>query len=430
MILIDEALKKRESKDEPIRVGLVGAGAMAEGLVNLIVNSVPGMRLSAISNRTVSRARERYTDAGIENPIEVDCITQLEEAVAKNRPAVTNDYNLLCEAGNVDVIIDLTGHVEFGAELAIKSFDCEKNLVSLNAELDCTLGTVLQERARKAGVIYTLADGDQPGVQMNLYRFVKGIGLKPLVCGNIKGLQDEYRNPTTQEGFAKEWKQNVNMVTSFADGSKVSMEQACVANATGMKVEQRGMLGGDHEGHVDELCHSHRYDVDRLQALGGVVDYVVKAAPSPGVFVLGTVEDPIHQRYLKLYKLGEGPLYSFYQPYHLCYFEMPNSISRVVDFGDSVLQASRPVVDVITLAKKDLKAGDKLDRIGGYTNYGQCENHDVVRQHNLIPQGLAEGCILKRDVMKDDALTWDDVFYPEETIAMSLRREQDAKFCP
>ena len=117
-------------------------------------------------------------------------------------------------------------------------------------------------------------------MQMNLYRFVQSIGLTPLVCGNIKGLQDRYRNPTTQESFAKQWGQTPSMVTSFADGTKISFEQAIVANATGMKVAQRGMLGYEYEGHIDDMVD--RYDVDQLRELGGIVDYVVKTKPSPG----------------------------------------------------------------------------------------------------------------------------------------------------
>ena len=145
----------------------------------------------------------------------------------------------------------------------------------MNAELDGTLGPMLKLRADRAGVVYSASDGDQPGVQMNLYRFVRAIGVTPLVCGNIKGLHDPYRNPTTQEGFARRWGQNPYMVTSFADGTKISFEQATVANATGMTVARRGMLGHEHHGHVDEL--TERYDVDELRELGGIVDYVVGA---------------------------------------------------------------------------------------------------------------------------------------------------------
>ncbi len=263
---------------------------------------------------------------------------------------------------------------------------------------------------------------------MNLWRYVKSIGMEPLVCGNIKGLQDAYRTPTTQKGFAEQWGQDPYMVTSFADGTKISMEQACVANATGMQVEMRGMRGGDFEGHIDELCHSGRYDVDRLRELGGVVDYTVKTQPAPGVFVLATNEDPKQKHMLDLYKLGKGPLYSFYTPYHLCHFEVPLSVARVVLFDDVVLAAEQPKVDVITMAKTDLKAGDMLDALGGYMTYGQCENYPVVRSENLLPQGLAVGCRLKHDLSKDTAITYDDVEIPAGRMCDQLRAEQNQLF--
>jgi len=428
MIIIDQQLKKLEEQNRPIKVGVVGAGAMARGLINLMLNSVPGMHLAAISNRTPEKALDCYAEAGVTDAREVETVSALEACIARGQCAVTGDYRILCEAEGLDALVDLTGAVEFGSQLAMKAFSCGKHLISMNAEVDSTLGSVLQQHAAKAGVIYTLSDGDQPGVEMNLYRYVKGLGITPLVCGNIKGLQDERRNPTTQQGFAEQWKQNVNMVTSFADGSKVSMEQACVANATGMQVEMRGMRGGDFEGHVDELCHSGRYDVDRLREMGGVVDYVIKAKPSPGVFVLGTMDDPKNRHYLKLYKLGDGPLYSFYVPYHLCYFEMPSAIARAVLFKDAVLQAQRPMVDVITVAKRDLKAGETIDTIGGYTMYGQCENYTAVRAEKLLPQGLAQGCIVKHDLPMDAVLTYNDVTVPDGLISNQLRAEQDTLF--
>ena len=428
MIMVDSALKKLEEEGRPIRVGLVGAGAMAKGVANLIINSTPGMQLAAISNRTPERAMEAYAVSGIDTAREVSSLEALEERVHSGTPVVTDDSTLLCKAGNIDVIIDATGAVEFGAELALKAFDSQKDVVSLNAELDATVGSIIQHHARKAGVMYAIADGDQPSVEMNLLRFVKGIGVEPLVCGNIKGLQDHYRTPTTQKAFAEQWGHSPYMVTSFADGSKISTEQACIANATGMQVEMRGMRGGDHEGHVDELCQNGRYDVDRLRELGGVVDYVVKAQPGPGVFVFGTIDDPMHKHHLKLYKLGDGPLYSFYRPYHLCYFEVPMSVGRAVIFRDHALEALRPTVDVITTAKRDLKAGETLDAIGGYAMYGQCENYSVVRSEKLLPQGLAEGCVLKRDLPQDAALSYDDVELPKGQVCHQLRAEQDAIF--
>ncbi|PSB57768.1 NAD(P)-dependent oxidoreductase, partial [filamentous cyanobacterium CCP1] len=309
----------------------------------------------------------------------------------------------------------------------LEAINHRKHIVLMNAELDGTIGPILKVYADRAGVIFSGCDGDQPGVEMNLYRYVKSIGFTPLLCGNIKGLQDPYRNPTTQEGFAQRWGQKAHMVTSFADGSKISFEQAIVANATGMKVAKRGMLGYDVSGHIDEM--TKLYDVDQLKELGGIVDYVVGAKPGPGVFVYATQDDPKHQHYLNYYKMGEGPLYSFYTPYHLCHFEVPLSVARVVLFNDPVLAPSAgPMVDVIATAKIDLKAGETLDGIGYYMTYGQCENSDVVLAQRLLPMGIAEGCRLKRDIPKDQVLTYDDVELPEGRLCDRLRAEQNAYF--
>jgi len=428
MIIVDQALKERHEIKQPIRVGLVGAGMMGRSLVNQIVNFVPGMALVAASNRTPARVDEAFKRAGVDEIRSVSGVKDLEDAVTAGVAANVEDPMLLCESENIDALIDATGAIEFGAALALKAIEHGKHSVSMNVELVATVGAALNERAKKAGVIYTLSDGDQPGVQMNLWRFVKSIGLEPLVCGNIKGLQDEYRNPTTQIEFAKKWGQKPIMVSSFADGSKISMEQACVANAAGMQVEMRGMRGGDFEGHVDDLCHCGRYDVDKLRALGGVVDYVVKAKPPPGVFVLATLEDPEQRRLLDLYKLGKGPLYCFYTPYHLCHFEAPLSVARVVLFKDAILQTEQHRVDVISVAKRELKAGETIDPIGGYMTYGQCENYPVVSSKRLLLHGLAEGCMLKRDVRKDAALTYDDVALPAGRVSDQLRAEQNALF--
>jgi predicted homoserine dehydrogenase-like protein len=429
MIIIDRALQARAEAGKPIKVGMIGAGFMGRGIANQIANSVPGMELVAISNRSLEAAKVAYTEAGIENFNIVSNVTELEDAIAQGKYAVTEDAMLLCRAEGIDALIEVTGAVEFGAHLVMEAIANRKHVIMMNAELDGTIGPILKVYADKAGVILTACDGDQPGVQANLYRFVKSIGLTPLLCGNIKGLQDPYRNPTTQEAFAKRWGQKAHMVTSFADGSKISFEQAIVANATGMKVAKRGMLGYDFNGHVDEM--TNMYDVEQLKELGGIVDYVVGSKPGPGVFVFGTHDDPKQRHYLNLYKLGEGPLYSFYTPYHLCHFEVPISVARAVLFQDYVLSPlGGPLVDVVTTAKIDLKAGETLDGIGYYMTYGQCENSNIVHSENLLPMGLAEGCRLKRDVNKDQVLTYDDVELPEGRLCDKLRAEQNTYFAP
>ncbi|MEH2072451.1 MAG: Gfo/Idh/MocA family oxidoreductase [Nostoc sp.] len=429
MIIIDRALQARAAAGNPIKVGMIGAGFMGRGIANQIVNSVPGIKLVAIFNRQIDAAKQAYSEAGIEDIQVVATVGELEDAIAKGKYAVTEDAKLLCRAESIDALIEVTGAIEFGAQIVMEAIAHCKHVIMMNAELDGTIGPILKVYADRAGVILSACDGDQPGVQMNLYRFVKSIGLTPLLCGNIKGLQDPYRNPTTQEGFAKRWGQKPHMVASFADGTKISFEQAIVANATGMKVAKRGMLGYDFNGYVDEMTQI--YDVEQLKQLGGIVDYVVGAKPGPGVYVFATHDDPKQRHYLNLYKLGEGPLYSFYTPYHLCHFEVPLSVGRVVLFGDAVMSPlAGPLVDVVTTAKIDLKAGETLDGIGYYMTYGQCENSDIVQQQNLLPIGLAEGCRLKRDISKDRVLTYKDVELPEGRLCDQLRAEQNSYFAP
>ncbi|WP_129336157.1 NAD(P)H-dependent oxidoreductase [Cellulomonas endophytica] len=423
MILVDSALERRRVEGRPLRVGMIGAGFQGKGLANQIVNSVPGMELVAIANRTGQRGVDAYAYAGVTDVDLVDSPAALDAAITHGRPAVTEDWSLLVGSGLVDCLVDVTGAVEFGAHLTMAAIEGGKPLVTMNAELDGTVGPLLADRARKAGVVLTGADGDQPGVQQNLLRFVRSLGAEPLVAGNIKGLQDPYRNPTTQQGFAEKWGQDPYMVTSFADGTKISFEQAIVANAAGFTVPKRGMNGWDHAGHVDEL--TSRYDVEELRALGGVVDYVVGSKPGPGVYVLAAHSDPKQQHYLNLYKLGTGPLYSFYTPYHLCHFEVPNSVVRAVDFADAALAPTGgPQVDVVTTAKRDLPAGHVLDGLGGYDTYGQAEAYAVSRREDLLPQGVAVDCRLTRAVRKDEVLTYADVELPAGRLVDRLRQEQ------
>jgi predicted homoserine dehydrogenase-like protein len=429
MILIDKALQARAAANKPIRVGMAGAGFMGRGIANQMATNIPGLELVAIFSRRSENGLQAWAMAGIKGAQVVSNILQLQDALASGLHVVTEDPFLLCQAEGIDILIDATGAVDFGAQFALEAIRNKKDLVLMNAELDATVGPILKQHADRAGVILTGCDGDQPGVELNLYRFVKSLGLNPLLCGNIKGLQDRYRNPTTQAGFAKRWGQTPHMVTSFADGTKISFEQAIVANATGMCVAQRGMIGHNFTGHVDQM--TGMYDVEQLRALGGIVDYVVGAQPSPGVFIFAEATDPRQRLYLDYGKLGTGPLYSFYVPYHLTIFEVPLSVARVALFRDTVIAPlAGPKVDVVTTAKVDLKAGDMLDGLGGYMTYGQCENADVTLTDQLLPMGLAEGCRLKRDRARDTVLTYDDVELPADRIVQQLREEQDQSFHP
>lgn len=421
MIITDTLLAQRQADGNPIRVAIVGAGFIGRNLTDQIEHHVPGMTVVAIVARRLEQARGAFAFAEVETPEVVETSAALDAAARAGRPAITDDFTVVTGADLVDVVVDATGAVEYGAQLALSCFANGKHLVLSNAEVDAAVGPRLAQLAESAGVVYTGIDGDQPGAEMNLVRYVRGIGLTPLVAGNIKGLIDPYRTPTTQEGFARKWNQDPWMVTSFADGMKICVEQAVTANATGMTVHRRGMLGRDHHGHVDEL--TTMYDVDELRAMGGAVDYVVGARPGPGVYVLAVNDDPRRTRDLELYKMGTGPLYSFYTPYHLCYFEIPTTIARAVLLGDATIRPVTHSVDVIAPAKQDLTAGTVLDGLGGYHYYGSIERADVAREQRLLPAGLAEGCRLVRDVPKDQVLTYEDVELPPGRVVDKLRTE-------
>lgn len=427
MIIVDTALKARAASGRPIRVGLLGAGFMGQGLTNHIVNTTPGMRMVAIQNRHVQKAAAAFAYAGVTEPVVATSQDAFEDAARKGKPVVTEDAFLLARSDYIDVLVDTTGSVEFGARVILTAFVHGKDVVLMNAEIDATIGPILQTYAAKAGVILSACDGDEPGVQMNLYRWVKGLGLIPRVMGNIKGLQDPYRTPATQKAFAEKWGQNPAMVTSFADGSKISFEQAIVANATGFGVKARGMSRGlEYKG--DVLKIGALYDVDEVRRRGGIVDYVV-GTPLTKVYCLAEHEDPRQRHYLNLYKMGDGPLYSFFIPYHLVHFEVPSAIARVVLFRDSVAPPlGGPVVEVCAVAKRDLQVGEVLDDYGMYMTYGEAVNADEMCRNRYLPEGLVEGCRLRRALRKDEVIRYDDVILPRDRLADRLRAEQYRHF--
>ena len=427
MIIVDAALQALEAEDKLIRVGLIGSGFMAQGLCNQITNSVPGMRVAAIYGRRVERAVEILRYAGVADAEAVSSADAFGAALRQRRPVATDDPFLLTQSDQIDVLVELTGSVEFGAQVAMDAFAHQKAVILMNAELDATIGPILHVHAHRLGGVLSATEGDEPGIQMNLYRWVRGLGLTPRVIGNVKGLQDPYRNPTTQQAFAEQWGQNPAMVTSFADGSKISFEQTIVANATGFRVLRRGMSRGvKFDGSPLELAGL--YDLGEVRELGGIVDYTVGPA-NVKVFCLAEHADPKQRHYLELYKLGPGPLYPFWVPYHLPHFEAPNAIARVALFSDNVAPPlDGPVVEVCAVAKRDLAADEVMDDYGMYMTYGEAVNADEMSEGRYLPEGLVEGCRVRRPVPKDSVLTYDDVELPPGRMADALRAEQYRHF--
>lgn len=427
MILVDTALEKRLRDDNPVRVGLVGAGYMGRGIALELLTGIRGLRLVALANRTLCEAERAYRDAGVEETVRARSAAQIEAAMARGRFAVTDDALALCRAEGIEAVIEATGEIEFGATVAMEAIAHGKHVILMNAELDATLGPILKVHADRAGVVFTDTDGDEPGVAMNLFRFVKTTGYRPVLAGNVKGFIDPYRNPDTQRDFAVRNNQKPPMITSFADGTKLSMEAAILANATGLGVAKRGMHGYPC-AHVREILGL--YSVERLLE-GGLIDYTLGAEPHTGAFVVGYSDHPIKQQYLRYFKMGDGPLYLFYTPYHLPHIQLPLTVARAVLFQDAtVAPLGAPVCEVVAVAKRDLQAGEILDGIGGFTCYGMIDNAGVCRDEDLLPMGLSDGCRLLHEVPKDRALRRADIALPAGRLADRLRAEQDARFAP
>jgi predicted homoserine dehydrogenase-like protein len=364
------------------------------------------------------------TECGYE-PAVLDTAERLGSAHARREPVVLTDPFSLCRSAAVDVIMETTGDVHFGAEIAIEAIKSRKHVVLVNAELDATVGPILKVWADRQGVVLTNTDGDEPGVTMNLIRYVRTIGLRPVLAGNIKGFVDHHRTPETQKAFADSVGQRPKMITSFADGTKLAMETTIVANASGFRVARRGMFGHSCD-HVNDVLDLFDFDTPSDT---GVVDYVLGAQPGSGAFVVGDGAHEIASQYLKYFKMGEGPRYLFYTPWHLPHAEAPLTAARAAVFGDAaVTPLGGPSCEVVSMAKRDLEPGDVLDGIGGFTSYGLIDNADRSDRERLLPMGVAEGCEVRRPVAQDTALTYDDVALPPNRLVDRLRAEQASHF--
>jgi predicted homoserine dehydrogenase-like protein len=425
MVIVDTELKKRHDAGKPIRVGLVGAGVMGRMIALQLLTPLTGMRLVAIANRTASKGDQIYREAGVDKIVSVDSVPKLESAIEQNSYAITDDASLLCEAANIDVIIEVTGAVEHGANVAIDAIKHRKHVVLVNAELDSTLGPILSVYAERAGVVITNTDGDEPGVAMNLYRYLSTLGLQPVAAGNLKGMIDPYRTPETQKEFAAKYGQNPAIVTSFADGTKLAMEETILANATGFSVGKRGMYGPKC-AHVNEI--GTLLPADQMLN-GGIVDYALGAAPYTGAFVVVHETHHAKMKYLSYLKMGEGPFYVFYTPFHLPHIQVPSTVARAVLFNDpTTVPLKGPMTEVIAIAKKDLNEGDILDGVGGFFTYGVIENSSEVQNVDLLPMGLSSGCKLKSSIKKDTPIRNADVHFPENRIIDTLYAEQCKRF--
>jgi predicted homoserine dehydrogenase-like protein len=420
MVILDRRLDERAQAGEPVNVALVGSGFMGRAVARRLRRAT-GIRLVAVANRTLETAEAALTAAGDESIARAEDAEDVDATVAASRTAVTRDAAAVCRAESVDVVIEATGTVDHGAEVTLEAIRHGKHVVLMNMTLDATLGPLLRVYADRAGVVFTQTDGDEPAVAMNLLRLVSSLGCRPVAAGNVKGFLDRYRNPDTQREFAASVGQDAQMVASYADGTKLALEATVLANASGFRVGRRGMFGYRCD-HVRDLAKL--LDPATLLATP-LVDFTLGAEPGSGVFVVAYEDDADAARYLQYFKLGDGPLYVFYTPFHLPHLEVGLTAARAALFGDAAAApAAGPVCEAITMAKRDLKAGEVLDGPGGFAAYALIENADVSVPAGLLPIGLAEGRRVARYVARDEPIAFTDLEPQEPTPAERLYREQ------
>jgi len=427
---LPEKLIILEEKRKRIRVGVVGAGQMGSGLVNLI-SQMKGMEVVALAEVDVEKAILAFESIGIRKKeiLISENSSRCNEALEENRRVITKEANVLTCLHLIDVIVEATGIPEIGARVAFEAINHKKDIVMMNIEADVTVGPLLARLARTAGVVYTVGAGDEPSAIKELCDFATSLRFKIVAAGKGKNNPlDRRATPQSLEKIASSKRMNPKMLTEFVDGSKTMIEMTALANATGLVPDIRGM-------HGPQCSIKNLSSVFTLKEKGGilsqegVVDYALGDV-APGVFVVISTNNPHLRKDMDYLRMGHGPNYLLYRPYHLANIEVPISIARAIIYHEATLKAKEPLVaETITVAKKDLRIGEKLDGIGGYTVYGSIEKVNIARREKLLPLGLAQGAIMKKNIPEDECITYDDVELDKSSFLLNLRKIQDELFC-
>ena len=415
-----QRMEQRAQSSQEIAVGVIGAGFVGKGVVHQLQRSV-GMRPAVVVNRTVDRAVDAFVLAGCarDDVVVSDDPETVTRAVADRRPVATSSPGVLPEVSGIDVVVEVTGAMGYGARAMLGCLEGGLDVVSLNAEVDATVGHLLHDAAKRSGAVYTIADGDQPGVLMRHLEFVEGMGFEITAALNCKRNLNVHQNPDDSAGYSVRDGTSVLMTTAFGDGTKMQVENAVVANLTGLAPDRRGMHG------VRTTLATAVDDVLAAVSRRGVVDFTLGGDFAAGVCVIGHAPDPeVAGPYLRFLKMGEGPDYLFFRPYHLVHLEVPITVAEVVlDRHGLGVPVGDPVAEVVAVAKRDLEPGDQLDGIGGFGCYGHVDT--VERAAGLLPVGLSAHAQVVKRVERDKAIPLDAVDLDTDADIVRLRRWQD-----
>ena len=426
-------LRAREERQGPVTIGIAGAGQMGTDMI-VQLRLMPGLRLGAICEADGARAIEAALLAGWERGdlVDADTASAIDSAIERGKLAIASDLSALARSGRLDVVIDATGNPNIGAAFALETIANGKPVVMLNVEADITIGRYLADEARKAGVVYTGAAGDEPAATLEIIGFAQSLGLKIVCAGKGKNNPLNFEAvPADYEEEARARNMNARMLVEFVDGSKTMIEMTAIANCTGLVPDKPGMHGP--AATRDELA-----SVLVPKSAGGVlsgvgrVDYSIGKGVAPGVFCIVEADHPrVLERLIDL-KVGKGPYFTIHRPYHLTSLEVPLSAARAVLHKQAdMAPLDRPVAECITLAKRDLKAGETMGKIGETDYRAWAMTWGEARNANAMPLGLAEGAKVLKPIKKGEYLTYENCA-PDTAMTITQIRQRldqsDARF--
>jgi predicted homoserine dehydrogenase-like protein len=420
-------LLQRAEQQGPITIGLAGAGQMGTDIV-VQVALMPGMRIGAISEVRPQAAIDAALLAGHDRSdiVQAGNAAAIDRAIEAGKIAVTEDLHALASAGRIDVIIDATGNPNIGTLFALEVMKNGKHIVMLNVEADITIGRFLKEEARKAGVVYTGAAGDEPACTLEIIGFARSLGFNIIAAG--KGKNNPLKidaMPADYEKEAAERNMNARMLVEFVDGSKTAIEMVAIANATGLVPDVPGMHGptATLEELASVLCP--REDGGVLHRKG-VVDYSIGKGVAPGVFCIIETRHPrVLERMIDL-KVGKGPYFTIFRPYHLTSLEVPLSAARAVVYKRADMEPlDHPVAEAVAVAKSELAPGQSLGMIGENDYRGFAMTWEDARARGALPLGLAERAKVVKPVKTGDFLTYENCVPDDSMVITQIRRRLD-----
>ena len=446
MFGIDKKLETLEKDGTPIKTSLVGAGAMGAGMI-VQMERAPGMQVNVVCDMHVDRGIEALKNGGVpEKQIEVcDTAEKARKALDAGKRVCTSNTSIVWVLDEINTLIEATGNPEVYAEVSLSAIMSKKHVVTLNVEGDVCIGHIMKRLADNAGVVYTGIYGDEPGCVMSLYTEANALGMEVVGAGrnDMGGSKLEWNKETILKalGEAPQRKliKNPAMFASFCDGSKTNEECTLIANAIGLRPDIRGMHGPTVA--FPDFSHEVPRVLD-LKKNGGILEHL-------GVVErIGVPRDPVIAQLWVFVIIRANTDYEninmgkatgciglnnriLYMPYHYLSVQAPITVAYAAVENTGVIAARQDgrAADTITMAKKDLEAGEKIDEIGGFSTTGRIECASIVREENLLPFALAEGAMMKRDVQKGGFLTYDDVELKDSNgLIVQLRRLQQRFF--